>query len=76
MNFLSRIPVSDWLTFCYRNMILNQKKGKKRNKNYKNTNFLIKKTKQNKKKNPKSKNKHKVAFFTLNVPCDVTCSKL
>ena len=38
-NFLSSVPVSDWLIFCCGNSILHQKK---RNENDKNSNFLMK----------------------------------
>ena len=44
-DFLSLIPISDWLIFCCGNSILHQK----RNENDKNTNFFIKKTKTAKK---------------------------
>ena len=48
-NFLSPIPVSDWLIFCCRNLTLHQKHDFFDEKQHKNA----------------SECKHKVAFFTL-----------
>ena len=45
-NFLSPVPVPDWLIFSYWNSILHQKKRKKRNENDKNTNFFDEKQQQ------------------------------
>ena len=44
-NFLSPIPVSDWLIYCCGNLIL----IKEGNENDKDINFLMKNNKQNKK---------------------------
>ena len=60
-NFLSSIPVFDWLIFCCTNLILHQKKTE----NDKSTYFLMKNSKT---KNKKSIYKYKLAFFVLNSP--------
>ena len=66
-NFLSPVPVSDWLIFCCGNSMLYQKK----NENDKNTIFLMKN------QMPKSISRYKVIVYSKLTPLthDVTCSK-
>ena len=70
-NFLSPIPVFDWLIFCCRNLILHQK----RNENDKNKFFDEKQQKMPKEVYVKTLSS---ILYSEQAPltCDVTCSKL